>query len=163
MKFDVKTDIDTDTWVKESKHEAKEIFNGNGAHGRSFKKVFTDTLRGKAAERFLIERCGYSNNPNRYQDLISPTGNTVEVKVTNIPGGVTKKIEKCMKAKLEGWLESDYLYVFLNYDKSTDYVLFDTYKWYPDDGMYMAEKIDHQAEIDKAKEYRKDVEWLHNY
>lgn len=109
--------------LKESvEREALHIFNGPYSNNnRSLQKIITDTYVGHAAEEFLIQTLNYKTNPKDFNDVISPSGHWVEVKVINYKWCNTYRIEedpKFMNLKL--WSKK---YNDQNHDSRSRYVV----------------------------------------
>ncbi len=89
------------------KREAEYIFNGPYARNyRSLDKIIEDTIVGHAAEQHLIQTQNFTDNNDKYNDIISPEGHKVEVKVINYKWCNLYRIEtdpKKMNLKL--WTE----------------------------------------------------------
>ena len=78
-------DLDLDKLEKETILLVDQIWNdgkGSRINGRSKEQIYDDTYRGLAAEHYLIEHQGFTNNPEHCQDVLDPDGNRIEVKVT---------------------------------------------------------------------------------
>ena len=93
MKFKL-TDLDESMLDNSVNREAPGII-ANNTDGRSDAQVLTDTQKGHAAEVYLRQYQGYTENPRKYHDLIDSNNNETEVKV------VPKYIKNL------GWVESD--------------------------------------------------------
>ena len=64
--------------------ETRHIYDGRWSrNNRSFEKIREDTIVGHAAEEFLIQKMGYKTNHADFNDVISPQGYNIEVKVIN--------------------------------------------------------------------------------
>lgn len=118
------------------KQEAENIFNGPYArNNRSLDKIIEDTIVGHAAEQHLIQTQDYTTNPQKYNDVVSPGGNEVEVKVINYKWCNEYRIEtdpKRMNLKL--WTEKYHSgighsskYVLVYSVNEGEYILFGAY------------------------------------
>ena len=89
------------------KNEAQDIFNGPYArNNRTLDKIIEDTIVGHAAEQHLIQTQNFIKNPKNFNDVISPKGYEIEVKVINYKWCNEYRIEvdpKKMNLKL--WTE----------------------------------------------------------
>jgi hypothetical protein len=110
-----------------AKAEAEEIYKGSEASrkGRSLMQIFESCLYGQAAEVYLIEKEGFTDNPEQYKDVFNPEGKEVEVKVTSLPKVKAKLIE-CKNNK---WRISDILYIFIGDFRTGEYSLHGIYHW----------------------------------
>ncbi len=64
--------------------EAQHIYDGKySRNNRTFEKIVQDTVVGHAAEEYLIQKMKWNTNPSNFNDVISPLGISVEVKVIN--------------------------------------------------------------------------------
>lgn len=81
-----KKDLDNEALHERAKTEAQLIFeNPNTRKGRKLETIIETVEYGHTAEWFLIEKCGYKDNPVMYHDVIDPDNQWVEVKVTKLP------------------------------------------------------------------------------
>ena len=101
---------------------------------RSPKKRLADFEYGHVSELYLIQECGFTDNPEPYKDLFDRKGNPIEVKTTGnakwIEGGQWPLMETCRKFKLESWREyPDYIYTFIGNRTTGDYEFEGLYKW----------------------------------
>lgn len=110
-----------------AKAEAEEIYNGSEAsrRGRTLMQIFESSLYGQAAEVYLMEKHGFTDNPQRYKDVFNPEGKEVEVKVTSIPK-VKNKLIECRDNK---WRIADILYIFIGDFRTGEYHLHGIYHW----------------------------------
>lgn len=87
---------------------------------------------GKPAELYLVEKCGFTFAPDKYDDLISPDGEYVEVKAwasRNIPKNLLKFQERCRENK---YLKANTLFIFARYDSvgiGEHYIFDSAWKW----------------------------------
>ena len=90
------TDIDQTTWKIRAMEEALLIKENKSFQmsGRSFDNLIWRCEQGQAAEIFLLEHCGYTNDSRPYQDVIDPEDNPVAVKVCK---------EQYLESNLEDW------------------------------------------------------------
>jgi len=76
-----KKDVDFEVVLKKAMDEFA-LFKDND-NGRSKEKHFKDTIMGHRVEQWLIDKCGFINNPKEFQDIFKPDGvSRVEVKCT---------------------------------------------------------------------------------
>ena len=74
------TDIDPKRLYMRAKAEAEKItWNPNN---RTPERILWDCMMGQCAELYLIDKCGYTDNPNGFMDVFDPEGREIEVKVT---------------------------------------------------------------------------------
>ena len=132
--FELK-DLDLDKLEKETILLVDQIWDdgkGSRINGRSKEQIYNDTYRGLAAEHYLIEYQGFTNNPEHCQDVLDPNGNRIEVKVT--------VSEKTMKSStiprlnnLKKWYPKTYqdiAYVFFNnHHRDNNYVFGNVLVW----------------------------------
>ena len=79
------SELDQDALNKKAKEEADGVWmDGKGpqVHGRTYEKLLEDCKRGDAAEHYLIEKQGFTNDDRPFKDVFDPSGASVEVKVT---------------------------------------------------------------------------------
>ena len=78
-------DINLIELLAKAKVESQLIFDKESTRkGRTLNDITVTNMYGLAAEQFLIEKCNFTDNPLPYQDVISPEGIDVEVKVTKV-------------------------------------------------------------------------------
>ena len=83
MQFNLRTDIDLARLKERAFAEALLIFNKESTcHGRTLQQVRADCLTGQAAELYLIDYCGFKNDPRPYKDVLDTEDAPIEVKVT---------------------------------------------------------------------------------
>ena len=64
--------------------EVQSIYDGiYSRNNRSWDRIMYDTALGHAAELFLLKTQNFTENPLPYNDIISPMGHFVEVKVVD--------------------------------------------------------------------------------
>ena len=128
-------DLDLDKLEKETILLTDKIWDdgkGSRINGRNKEQIYNDTYRGLAAEHYLIEHQGFTNNSEHCQDVLDPDGNRVEVKVT--------VSEKTMQSNtiprlnlLKKWYPKTYpdtAYVFFNnYHRDNNYVFGGVLVW----------------------------------
>jgi len=138
-----KKDLDNEALYKRAKAEAKLIFdNPNTRKGRSLEKIIETVEYGHAAEWFLIEKVGYTDNPAMYQDVIDLDDDWVEVKVTKIsqyiPSVLQRLNERRRSLDLWGKPAANKAMIFVNDpNENTYYKLGGYYEW---DGFKFCEK-----------------------
>ena len=152
MHFNI-SELDSDFLYKRAKKEATLIFKKESnrvskvGKVRTFDDVLKDTCYGHAAEVYLIEKCGFKDDPRPYHDVIDPDGNPVEVKVVVRDDLVDLVRQNCNKAAAEKW--RDYarkLMIFVGSRKTGGYCLYNTFIWdknrFVIEGSNMKEKSD---------------------
>jgi hypothetical protein len=125
-------DIDLIELLAKAKAESQLIFDKESTRkGRTIDDITVTNMYGLAAEQFLIEKCNFTDNPLPYQDVISPEGIDVEVKVTKvfnyIPNVLYRLKEK--RKKYPSLYQPDWVIIYINDKKTRDYVFAGTYKW----------------------------------
>jgi len=130
MKFNAK-ELHKEFYLSRGRREATEISSKDSTRrDRTFENVLETTLYGHAAEVYLIQECGYTDDDRKYKDVIDPEGNSVEIKVTEGDYYVPHVLERAEKAKLETWRGyPDILYVFIGNKKTAEYSLHGKYYW----------------------------------
>ena len=130
IKFNA-ADLDAATLYSRAKEESEQIFAKESTRrGRSLQKIIETSLYGHAAELYLIEKCGFKDDPRKYKDLFDTEGNSVEVKVTEGDYYVPYVLDRAGKSKLCDWRDfSDILYIFIGNKITADYNLHGVYKW----------------------------------
>ena len=131
MKFNAQ-DLDQNAITERSKAEALLIQSGTVAshRNRSLEELTETCKYGHAAEQFLIEKLGFTDDKRRYKDLFDTDGNSVEVKVTTKPSNVYYVIKRLNEYRPVLWRNiSDIVYVFINDRTNTEYVLEGIYRW----------------------------------
>jgi len=129
MKFN-KKDVNYSNLMAKCKVEADGIYNKpNLRRGRTHSEILSTSMYGVAAERYLIEHCGYSADDRQYKDVIDPDGECVEVKVTKTVNFVPYVLKHANDAASEAWRGyPSILYIFIG-DKATgDYYLYSKYQ-----------------------------------
>jgi hypothetical protein len=154
MKEFNRKDLNTEILANKAFDEARQIHRKSStAQGRSLEEIFKVSVYGLAAEQFLIERCNFADNPDAYQDVISPEGIKVEVKVTKVGHYVPHVLGrlKDKRRKYPNLYQPDWVFIYINDMKSTEYKMAGTYMW--NDNRYLVK--DWYEELDR--------EFLANY
>lgn len=125
-------DINLIELLAKAKAESQLIFDKESTRkGRTLDDITVTNMYGLAAEQFLIEKCNFTDNPLPYQDVISPEGIDVEVKVTKvfnyIPNVLRRLKEK--RKKYPSLYQPDWVFIYTNNRKTREYVFAGTYKW----------------------------------
>ena len=125
-------DINLIELLAKAKAESQLIFDKESTRkGRTLDDITVNSMYGLAAEQFLIEKCNFTDNPLPYQDVISPEGIDVEVKVTKvfnyIPDVLRRLKEK--RKKYPSLYQPDWVFIYTNNKKTRDYTFAGTYKW----------------------------------
>jgi len=125
-------DINLIELLAKAKVESQLIFDKESTRkGRTLNDITVTNMYGLAAEQFLIEKCNFTDNPLPYQDVISPEGIDVEVKVTKvfnyIPDVLRRLKEK--RKKYPSLYQPDWVFIYTNNKKTRDYVFAGAYKW----------------------------------
>ena len=109
------------------KESEKITWNPNN---RSKQRILEDCMMGQCAELFLIDKCGFSDNPNGFMDVYDPVGNEIEVKVTRGEHNVKFMLGDLLVRKVEwGYDVADIVYTYLYDPKSGDYTFLNDYKF----------------------------------
>jgi len=138
MKFNHRTrPHDKDKFFERAKVEAEKIYNKESTRlGRTYSKVVQDTLYGHAAEQYLIDEHSFKDDERDFKDLFDPvTGESVEVKVTSKIGYVDSVLERCRSSyhRVNSYNKIPYskkLYIFIGDRNTTEYELYNEYKWH---------------------------------
>ena len=124
--------LNQDELYKRAVSETALIISGTTAshRNRSADEIILTCMRGQAAEQYLIEKWGFTDDPRRYKDLFNTNGESVEVKVTSKQSNVKYVIGRLNGYRKEAWRNiSDIVYVFINDPANTIYYLEGVYKW----------------------------------
>jgi|TARA_B100001094_G_scaffold65699_1_gene61765 hypothetical protein len=100
--------------------QATEEFNEGG------RSSYKNTWRGLAAERILIENCGYRNDTRKYKDVYNPENVSTEVKTFHekVKQGPDKYMREILDALLDRkkWASiSEYVIFFSRNDREMEY------------------------------------------
>ena len=122
------TDIDPKRLYDRAFKESEKItWNPNN---RSKQRILMDCMMGQCAELFLIDKCGFTDNPNGFMDVYDPVGNEIEVKVTRGEHNVKFMLGDLLVRKVEwGYDVADIVYTYLYDPKSGDYTFLNDYKF----------------------------------
>ena len=131
MKFNAKTDLDSQELYARAEAEAKSIYRKDSTRrGRSLKQIVETVLYGHAAELYLIKHHGFKEDSCEYKDVIDTNENLVEVKVTEGEYYVPYVLARCNEAVKETWRKyPKVLYVFIGNKKTCDYHLHGIYHY----------------------------------
>ena len=131
MKEFNRKDLNTEALVTKALEEARQIHSKpSTARDRSLEEIFKSSVYGLAAEQYLIEKCGFTDDDRKYKDVISPEGIPVEIKVTEGSYYIYDVLKRCKEAKKEEWRDyPDWVFIYTNNRKSDCYVLDNSYKW----------------------------------
>ena len=122
------TDIDPKRLYDRAFKESEKItWNPNN---RTKQRILEDCMMGQCAELFLIDKCGFTDNPNGFMDVYDPVGNEIEVKVTRGEHNIKFMLGDLLVRKVEwGYDVSDIVYTYLYDPKSGDYTFLNDYKF----------------------------------
>ena len=122
------TDIDPKRLYDRAFKESEKItWNPNN---RSKQRILEDCMMGQCAELFLIDKCGFTDNPNGFMDVYDPVGNEIEVKVTRGEHNIKFMLGDLLVRKVEwGYDVADIVYTYLYDPKSGDYTFLNDYKF----------------------------------
>lgn len=136
-------DLDLD---KLEKHTLEEyvLFLGKSGDTRSEEQIYNDTFNGLAAEHYMMDTYGYTNDERKYKDLFSPCGVSVEIKTAASEEGLENQINSLKERKNYpkewGFDISDYVISFLR--NGNDYVCYMLWEWNGTDYVQVTEEID---------------------
>jgi hypothetical protein len=160
MKFNIR-DLNEKKLIAKSNTESDAIYaKPSTRNGRTLAEVRQSSLYGLAAEQFLIEKCGFNDDPREFKDVFSPSGVSIEVKVTSAKN-VGRKLSECDIEHQKPWRNfSDWLFIFESVWASGIYNLRGTYHW---DGSGFADKaFPWKSEANTAISMHEDELWLAN-
>lgn len=131
MRFNVKTDIDLDRLKQRAFAEAEHIYNRESTRrNRTLQQVRTNCLIGHAAELYLIDHCGFKDDPTPYKDVFDPSDIPTEVKVIRNAKDVYFVLKRANEYALELWRKyPKLLYIFVVNEYNGDYELNGIYNW----------------------------------
>ena len=132
-KFNI-NDLDQEALEAKAIEEADGVWwdgKGSQVKGRSYEQLLADCKRGNAAERYLIEKQGFTNDPRPFKDVFDPSNVSVEVKVTTSDWVAEKyTIPKCNADRRMAWRKfSDIVYLFINPKDTEEYYLHKILTW----------------------------------
>ena len=130
MKFNVNI-LDLDRLKHRAFTEAQLIFDKNTpGDNRSLLEVRRDCIVGQAAELYLIDFCGFRNDPRPFKDVFDIEETPVEVKVTKKLKDVFHVLRRANACALELWRKyPKVLYIFVVNGYNGDYELNGIYNW----------------------------------
>lgn len=131
MQFDSLKDLDQAAWRQRAKLESIAIYKRPSTRrNRSIEEIYNVVLLGQAAECYLIQHHGFTDNPELYKDVLNKDGEDVEVKVTKGDYYVQYVISRLNDSAIKFKNFAKIAYVFINdYDINTEYVLNGIYYW----------------------------------
>lgn len=124
-------DLNQEAWAQRARAEAVLIHKKDSTgRGRSFEEVYETTKYGHAAEMYLIENFGFTDDPEMYRDVRSPSGAQVEVKVTSKKEYVRYVLRDANKAARLSWRNyPSKLLIFISPFEDTIYTFHGYYKF----------------------------------
>lgn len=130
MKFNAK-ELDVSFLKERARKEANFILQSKSKmRGRSPLEVMMDCLYGQAAECYLIQYHGYTDDSADYRDVKDKKKKSIEVKVTSKESYVKYVLERCDKAIKEKWRNyPTKLLIFIGDKTTLDYYLYGTYSY----------------------------------
>ena len=144
------SDIDLDVLEK---HVAEEYvkFLDNPNDSRPQKQIYFDTYNGLAAEHYMVEEYGYTNDDRPYKDVFSPCGISVEVKSAASEETLQGQIASLKERKSWGpkYDISDYVICFLRDNKS--YTCHSLWQWNGNDYI----EVNEEPQEDRTEVIRK--------
>ena len=110
--------------------EAQLIFDKpSTGRGRTLQEVREACLTGHAAELYLIDHCGFIDDPRPYKDVFDTLNNPVEVKVTKDVNNVYHVLRRANQTACELYKQHpNILYIFV-VNEYNDYKLHGIYNW----------------------------------
>ena len=110
--------------------EAQLIFDKpSTGRGRTLQEVREACLTGHAAELYLIDHCGFIDDPRPYKDVFDTLNNPVEVKVTKDVNNVYHVLRRANQTVCELYKQHpNILYIFV-VNEYNDYKLHGIYNW----------------------------------
>jgi hypothetical protein len=85
---------------------------------------------GQCAELYLIDKCGYTDNPNGFMDVFDLEGREIEVKVTRGEHNVKFMLGDLLVRKVEwGYHVANIVIVYLYDPKTGDYTFLNEYNF----------------------------------
>ena len=122
------TDIDPKRLYARAKAESEKItWNPNN---RTPQRILEDCMMGQCAELYLIDKCGYTDNPNGFMDVFDTEGREIEVKVTRGEHNVKFMLGDLLIRKIEwGYHVADIVYTYLYDPKTGDYTFLNRYNF----------------------------------
>ena len=136
-------DLDLD---KLEKHTLEEyvLFLDNPKDKRSEEQIYNDTFNGLAAEHYMMDTYGYTNDDRKYKDLFAPCNTSVEIKTAASEEGLLNQVnslkERKNYPKKWGFDISDYVISFLR--NGNDYVCHTLWEWNGTNYIQVTEEID---------------------
>lgn len=120
------TDIDPKRLYDRAFKESEKItWNPNN---RTPQRILEDCMMGQCAELFLIDMCGFDDNPNGFMDVFDPAGNEIEVKVTRKKHNIKYMLGDLLVRKVDwGYDVADIVYTYLYDEKTGDYTFLNEY------------------------------------
>lgn len=124
MKFNINTDVNISALEMRVEREALEIYSKESTRrGRPLEEIKITSMYGLAAEVFLLQQ-GYVDDTRPYKDLFEPSGDSIEVKVTEGEYFVPYVLKRANAAAAEKWRDyPNRLYIFVGDRKTGDYSL----------------------------------------
>ena len=130
MKFNLK-EIDHAMLKARAENEARQIFlKESTRQNRTEEQIILTCMYGQAAEVYLIQHHGFTDDPRPYKDVFDRSRKEVEVKVTECEEYVPFVLARCNNAASERWRKyPKKLYVFIGDRHTLDYHLYGTYSY----------------------------------
>ena len=130
MKFNI-ADIDHDLLKARAQAEARQIFlKESTRRNRSLEEIVATVMYGHAAEVYLIQYEGFTDDERPYKDVFDRNGKDVEVKVTECEEYVPFVLARCEEAAKDKWRKyPKKLYIFIGDRNTLDYHLYGTYSY----------------------------------
>ena len=130
MKFNAK-DLDLEFLKARAFKEAEYIMRSpDKRRGRSDLRIKEDCLFGQAAECYLLQCEGFTDDSREYKDVKDRNRKPVEVKVISYPQAIGKLLERVnLSAKQRYKQYARKLYVFVGNRITADYYLYGTYSY----------------------------------
>ena len=122
------TDIDPKRLYDRAFKESEKItWNPNN---RTPERILEDCMMGQCAELYLLDKCGYTDNPNGFMDVFDLEGREIEVKVTRGEHNVKFMLGDLLVRKVEwGYHVANIVIVYLYDSKTGDYTFLNEYNF----------------------------------
>ena len=109
------------------KESEKITWNPNN---RTKQRILEDCMMGQCAELYLLDKCGYTDNPNGFMDVFDLEGREIEVKVTRGAHNVKFMLGDLLVRKVEwGYHVANIVIVYLYDPKTGDYTFLNEYNF----------------------------------
>jgi len=131
MQFNV-ADINQRKLEQRAFAEADLIYAKSGPRrDRDLATIRDDCIVGQRAEVYLMDMCGFSDDPRAYKDVKDPSGEPIEVKTTRRIQNISYVVERANAAAKKEYNKNfqKRLYIFIFNEYNGNYTLHSTYTW----------------------------------